>query len=137
MATRMIYDSVASYLVDLTATNEICDTLGTTFTKNKNLFLYFEPRTATDCITLIPYPGGPPETDNQRQNPSVQIRVRTSTRQKCIELGQALINVLNMNQLGGKGLVKAVNSAPMPMPPQEGEEFKVSVVSFDLKHVKL
>lgn len=135
--TALISDVIASYLENLTATNEICDALGTTLTENSNLFNGYERKQATDCLSLITYPGGAPNRDKYRQNPSIQIRIKTSNRSTAMKVGQACINVLHMNTIAGNCLMQAINSAPFVFQVQEGGEKVVSTVSFDLKHVKV
>lgn len=134
--TELIVDVVASYLQDLTATNEICSALGATLVEGSNLFVGFLPDTDSDSITLIPYSGGAPEVDGFRQNPSVQINVKSTSRATVLKTGQALINKLHENELKGKGKMFARDSSPMIFKNIEGEEWVLSIVNFDMKIVK-
>lgn len=133
--TDTIFNKISDYLISLNATHNICSELGTAFTTN-NLFIGYEPNTKNDSLTLIPYGGGPPGMD-EKQNPSVQIRLKVSTRQKALKVQQAIINDLHCNELSGNGKMFAVQSAPILMPDMEGGEWKVSVSNFNIKHVKI
>ena len=135
--TDTIFNKISDYLVCLNATQDICSELGTTFTSGTNVFIGFEPDTDNDSLTLIPYGGGSPNPDNNRQSPSVQIRLKTSSRQKALKVQQAIINKLHMNELSGSGKMFAIQSAPILMPDTEAGEWMVSVSNFDIKHVKI
>lgn len=135
--TELIVDVVASYLESRTATNEICNALGTPLERGVNLFLGFMPDEDYDSVTLIPYSGSPPEQDGYRQNPSIQINVRSTSRATALKTGQALINQLHENDLKGKGKMIAGGSSPMLFKLEEGEEWVIAVTNFDLKHIKV
>ena len=135
--TDIMVDTVASYLKNLNATHEICTAFGTTLTLGNNLFVSFSPSTSSNAIILYPYSGSPPNSDGQRQSPSVQIRVKSTSRATVLKTGQALINKLHMNTLNGKGKMFARDSSPIIFDSQEGEEWVLSLVNFDIKHIKL
>lgn len=135
--TNLMIDVVASYLQDLTATHEICNALGTVLVEDNNLFVGFRPDTNTDSITLIPYSGSPPEIDGYRQNPSIQVMIKSTNRATALKTGQAFINKLHENTLNGKGKMFAIDSSPMIFGNLEGEEWVISIVNFNLKHVKI
>ena len=132
-----IFNKISNYICSLLATSNICSELGTTLNVGENLFIGFEPDTANDSITLIPYGGAPPEPDGYKQNPSVQIRLKTSSREKAIKVQQAIINELHMNELSGSGKMFAVQSAPILLPDLEAGEWKISVSNYNIKHVKV
>lgn len=135
--TNTICNAVASYLEDLTATNAICSALGTTLEFGTNLFIGIEPADKdVTTVTLIPYGGGPPLPDKYRQEPSIQIRVNSVTRQGALTVQQAIINELHMNQLNGNGQITCNNSAPLLIGSFEGGQHTISVSNFNVKHVR-
>ena len=134
--TAIIADKLASYLTGLPATSEIPNALGTRLVATTNLFVGFEAYVSVDSITLIPYPGVPPNMDGYRQESSVQIRLKTSTTEKAMKVGQAIVNHLHMKQISGKAQLHAINSAPLILGRLEGEEWCISTVNFSLKHLK-
>ena len=131
-----IYNKISDYLISLSATSNVCSELGTTLTTS-NLHIGFESDTDNDSITLIPYSGAPPNSDGNRQNPSVQIRLKTSSREKSMKVQQAIINDLHMNELSGNGKMFAVQSAPSLLEDTEGGEWHISVSNYNIKHVKI
>jgi len=137
MSTNTICNAVASYLEDLTATNAVNVALGTTMEYGRNLFIGIEPATKVDTITLTPYGGSPPNVDRQRQNPSIQIRSNTNTRQKALSVQQSLINLLSMNELNGNGFVRCNQSAPIIGGVSEGGEWIIAFSNYNIKHVKV
>ena len=50
-----VLNKVASYLTGLTATNTICDSLGTTLRLGSTLFLGQESNKSKNMVTLLPY----------------------------------------------------------------------------------
>ena len=132
-----ILNTVASYLTDLSATHSITTALGTTLTFGTNLFIGGCEATEANTITLIPYGGSAPNIDGNRQNPSIQIESRTTSRYKGIEFQQALINFLHMNELGGQGLVQANNSIPIPLGTERGGRYIIMVSNYHVKHIKV
>lgn len=137
---RVITNEFQKYFVDLTATNEICSALGTTLTFGTNLFVDHEPGVATQCVTIYAYGGSSPNVDSQRQNPSVQVRVRANSIQKAVETSQSMINVLHFNQnvcASGNGQVYAIQSAPITLGYTEGGEWAITTTNYRVKHIKL
>jgi len=132
-----IMNSIASHLSNLSATHPACVALGTTFQFSHNMFIGIGPATESDCIDIIPYGGSSPEPDGYRQNPSIQIRSKTDSRQDGINLQQALINELHMNGLSGSGKVFAKQSIPIILGESEGGEYMICVSNYDIKHVKV
>jgi len=133
-----ICNTVASYLTDLTATNAICSALGATLSFGTNLFIGIEPADKdVSVVTIIPYGGSPPNVDNQRQNPSVQVRVNSITRQGALTIQQSLINELHMNKLSGEGLMMSNDSAPLLIGSFEGGQKTISVSNYTVKHIKI
>ena len=132
-----ILNTVASYLCNLSATSSICVSLGTTLEFSRNLFIGGCEATETNTITLIPYGGSPPNNDGYRQNPSVQVESRTTSRYKGLETQQALINWLHMHELGGQGLVQANNSIPIPLGTERGGRYVLYVSNFNIKSLKV
>jgi len=135
--SNTIGNTVASYLTSLAATNEICSALGTTFTFGTNLFLHSEPTNDTDMVTIIPYGGYSPETDKIRQNPAIQLRMKSTSKNTLMSTQQAMINKLHLNQLGGNALMISNTSTPMIIGVLEGGEYTIAVTNFRLKHVKV
>lgn len=131
-----ILNAIASTLEDLSATHYVCSSFGDTFDET-NLFLGFEMDADIDTVTLIPYGGGASDPDGYRQNPSVQVRLRTTSRYKALDTQQALINYLHMNQLNGKGVMYANQSNPLLLGAQDGGEWVISTSNYIIKHVKL
>lgn len=135
MAT--ILNTIASYLENLSATHPVCSALGTTLAFGTNLFIGGTEATQADTITLIPYGGVMPDPDGNRQNPSIQIDTRTSSRYKGLETQQALINTFHMNELNGGGLMRAVQSAPIALGIEFGGRYILYVSNYDIKHIKV
>ena len=131
-----ILNTVASYLCNLSATHAITVALGTTLTFGTNFFIGGCEATEANTLTLIPYGGSPPNISNT-QNPSVQIETRTISRYIAIELQQALINFLHMNQLEGSGLIQAKQSCPILLSTERGGRLIISVSNYNIKHVKV
>jgi hypothetical protein len=132
-----IVNIVASYLEDLTATHPICSALGDTLTFGENMFIGGEVATETNGISIIPYGGSPPNIDGNRQDASIQIRSRTTSRYKALEVQQALINTLHMNELNGDGFVQANQSAPIILDTEMGGRFTICISNYRVKHVKI
>ena len=130
-----ILNAVASELEDLSATHYVCAAFGATFTAT-NLLLGYNQDLDWDTVTITPYGGSSPDTDGYRQNPYVQVMMQ-STREKCIEAHQQLINYLHMNGLSGKGVMYALSSAPLVIDTQEGGKWAISTSNYSIKHVKI
>ena len=132
-------NTVASYLTDLSATNAICQALGTTLKYSTNLFVGFQPSVDRNTITLVPTGGTSPENDKLRQNPSFQIMLKINSREKSLTVSQALINTLHGNMLNGvgHGRISANQSAPFVIGILEGGEWIVSTINFNAKHVRV
>ena len=124
------------YLAGLPATSNICSELGTTLTFSSNLFAWVEPD-ATSCIVVIPYGGGPPSKEGDRQNPRVQIVTKNPSMHKATKVTQELINTLHGNDKVCKGKVFAIQSSPIVFDVREGGESKLAISNYEVKHVKL
>lgn len=135
--SNTILNNVASYLTNLSATNEICTALGSTIVGNTNLFMYTEPSADVDAITLIPYGGVQPNKDGFRQESVIQIRMKSSSKQTLISTQQAIINTLHMNTLNGNGLMISNTSIPIIVGELEGGQYTVSTTNFRIKHIKV
>ena len=137
---NFLCNEVRKYLHRLTATNPICRAYGRTLVSGTNLFVIMEPSTATKCITVIPYGGGRPTPEGNRQESAVQIRLKIKDRQKGIRAMQEIINRLHGNTdvcASAKGRVYAVQSSPIPLEIYEGGEYIAYVSNFIVKHTKL
>lgn len=131
----IIASSLKTYLLTLTATNTVCTELGTHFTFGTNLFIGIEPET-TNCVTIIPYPGGPPTSDGSRQESAIQMRVKADSIRKSLRTSQSIINLLHNNdKMSGK--CTAVQSSPIILGVQEGGESVITVSNFVIKHIRL
>lgn len=140
MSVNTIENEIRKYLGNKTATNPICNSLGTTLTSGTNLFMYEEPSSASQCITIIPYGGSSPTHEGDRQEPAVQVRLKTNSNTKAIRTMQAVINDLHGNDsvcASKPGKIFAVQSNPVRLAPLEGGEIKIVVSSFTVKHIKL
>ena len=96
-----------------------------------------EQQVATSCVTILTYPGSAPIVD--RQDATIQIRVKSSSTQKAQETCQEMINVFDRNSkvcASIPGKVFADQSAPMLFQHLEGGEFTVSIADFSVKHIK-
>lgn len=139
MADLVVYD-IKKYLTSLTATASICVTLERTLIASTNLFVYVEPTNATNCMTLIPFSGGPPNLDKIRHESYVQIRLKTKNVKKTMETLQDTINKLHCNEdvcSSCNGKIFAMQSAPMLLEFAEGGEYAIGVANFQVKHTKL
>lgn len=137
---RTIGDEFQKYFANLTATSDICDTLGTTLVFGTNLFVGYEPASATRCITITPYDGDPPNIDKERQTSYVQIRVKTPSNRTSFETSQSIINALHCNKnvcASQPGKVFAIQSTAMPLEYQQGGELLVTISNFQVKYIKL
>ena len=132
----LVASSLKTYLGDLTATNTICDELGAALTFGTNLFIGIEPET-TNCITIIPYPGGPPTHDGSRHESSLQMRVKANTSIKSFRVSQSLINTLHNNTSICAGRFSALQSTPVMLNVQEAGDNFITVSNFSIKHVKI
>ena len=132
-------DHVASYLENLTATNEICIVLGTTLIQGTNLFVGVEPTvSASNVISIFPTGGAPPTNDNIKQEPSFQVQIKSTKRATGLKTCQSIINVLSNNDsVIPKGKIYAVQSSPIPLGVREGGEDYLVVSNYNAKHVKI
>lgn len=140
MTTKIIYDQFKTYLTGLAATNAICDQLGTTFSATTNLFVFSEYMKNATCLTIIPYAAGPPSAEGDRQEGGVQLRLKTRSLNTGYRTQQALINDLHENTdvcASTNGKVFAVQSVPIQLEYEEGEEFNVIVSNYIVKYIKL
>jgi len=139
MGNLAVYD-LKTYLDNLAATNEIYTSLGASLAFGRNLFLFTEPPTATVCMTIIPYPGPPPEADKQRFESNVQIRLKTRSPRKTMETLQSVINLWHENATicasFCSGKIFAIQSNPMLIDITESGEYYVGVSNFRIKHIK-
>ena len=136
MATT-IADELKNWFESLTATNPIASSLGDTFSFGRNLTIGVE-NNATQVLTIIPYGGGPPTYEGERQNSSVQLRLKTPNRARGWSVMQSTINELtNKYEVITKGRLWANQSTPIVLPIiREGGEQTIYVVNFSSKHVK-
>lgn len=137
---RVISNEFQKYIDGLSATNTICTSFGATLTFGANLFVDTEPAIATQTITIIPFPGAPPDKDRYKYESAVQIRVKGKSVQKSLETSQALINILHENSkvcASQPGKVTADQSTPILLEVLEGGKWIVSVSNFTIKHIKL
>lgn len=130
-----VINNVASYLESLNATNPICVALGTTL-NSSNCFLLFAQDTDNDSMVISTYAGGPPEMDSYKQNPYVQIRFRTSNKQRSYDFQQALIDNLHNKCIDKYTKMFAVNSAPLISGVTEGSEWVISTSNYQIKYVR-
>jgi hypothetical protein len=130
----MITDEIETYLTGLTATNTICSTLGTTFS---SVYIGGEPPDVSPCVAILPYGGSAPSPEGDRQNPSVQIRLKHSNRQTALKTMQAIINDFHGNtNILNKGKLYAKQSSPIIFEVQQGGEYIVTISNYDIKHIK-
>jgi len=136
MATT-IADELKDWFESLTATSVITTALGDTFTFGTNLSIGVETN-ATQVLTIIPYGGGAPSVEGERQNPSVQLRFKTPNRARGWSVMQSIINTIhNKKEVITKGRLWATNSSPVLLPiVREGGEQVIYVASFTARHIK-
>ena len=132
-----ILNTVASHLTGLAITNAVCVALGTTLEFGYNIHIGIGPATSGDVLTITPYGGSSPNLDGYRQNATIQIQSKTSSRATALELQQSLINELHINELSGNGKVFAKQSAPLLLGTIEGGEHTLAVSNYDIKYVKI
>lgn len=135
-----IVNEFAKYFSNLEATSAICTAVGMTFTKGSNLFQIAEPAVATQCLTIIPYPGSPPTPEGDRHESLVQIRLKVKSNEKGFRGMQEIINVLHGNGnvcASQPGYVYANQSTPIYFEGLEGGEYSVFISNFRIIHVKL
>jgi len=132
----LVASSLKTYLDNLTATNTICAELGAVLTFGSNLFIGIEPET-TNCITIIPYGGGPPTYDGSRQESNLQVRVKTSAVKSSFEVSQSLINTLHNNTSICAGRFSAIQSTPTMLSVQEAGDNFITISNFSIRHVKI
>ena len=136
--TDTIYNKVGSYLESLSATNIICSELGTTLAINDNVTIGFRRDSeGKDTIAIIPIPGGRPKPEGERQESGLKIEVRSSSRERCLKVGQAFINVFSNNHLNGNGLIIPSMSNPIMIESLDGGRNSVSIVNYIIKHKKV
>jgi hypothetical protein len=132
-------EDLESYFLNLNATSEICSNFGTTFTSNSNLFLFVEPASPTNSITIIPYPGIPPDTRHKdAQYPSVQIRIKNTSVPTAYKVTKAVINTLHNNDRVGSNIIMklfANQSEPLFL-KYDAEDYPVFVANFDAMIIK-
>jgi len=134
MATT-VADELKDWFGSLTATSDIISDLGDTLTFGTNMSIAMELN-STQCLSILPYGGGAPSVEGERQNPSVQLRFKSPNRQRAYSVMQSLINTLH----GKKGVITggrlwAKQSTPIPLEVREGGEQIVVVANFEGKHV--
>ncbi len=140
MATTMITDEFKKYFINLTATSTIVSSFGTTFVLGSNLYVAEENEKHVNMLTIYPTGGATPNKDNQRQDPSVQIRIKSISNSIGLRTTQDIINTLHENTnvcASANGRVYALQSTPMPLGKIEGGKFSIFVANFDIKHIKL
>lgn len=131
---------VGTHFRSLASDNEILTNFNATkFVANTNLFYLIEPDTPRECVTIIPYGGGPPDRRHRgAQTPAFQVRVKHTSVARGYRTTQAIINNLHMNDAVGSDIpmkVFAIQSAPMFMGWDE-EDYPVYVCNFDVMLVK-
>ena len=131
-----IASSFKTYFESLTATNDIIDSFGDTFTFGTNLFIGIEDET-NECLSIIPYGGEPPNIDGQRQDAAIQIRLKSEDRKTTLATSQAIINELHGNKELCTGRVSAIQSTPTYWKDREGGNSTITVSNFNVKHVRL
>jgi len=139
MAVGTIVNELVKYFDSLASSSTIVTAFGVSLTDGDNLFMIREPSEATQCITIIPYPGGPP-VDNSKYESSVQIRVKAKNYKRSLETSQAIINALNRNDnvcASTSGIIFAEQSTPIFLFPEEGGEFPISVSNYTIKYIKI
>lgn len=135
-----IINEFSKYFSNLTATSAICTTLGFTFTQGSNLFQTVEPPNATQCLTVIPYPGSPPTPEGDRHESLIQLRLKIKSNEKGSKGMQDMINVLHHNGnvcASQPGYIFASQSTPVRLETMEGGEFTIFVSNYRVTHVKL
>ena len=139
MAT-VIVDEFRKYFSNLTATNDICSVLGTTFTEGTNLFVGMEPPKKNNCLTIIPFAGSPPSPEGDRHDSIVQLRLKTEHRKKGLETMQSIINTLHNNTTvcsSTNGRIESTTSIPFIAEVHEGGQYVVIVSNFHTKYIKI
>lgn len=135
---NLIIDEFKDYLANLTATNEVCSVLGTTFTSNTNLFVAGEPINIGTCLSINSYSSGPPTPEGDRHDSNVQIRLKCQNKQTAMKTMQSIINTFHNNtKICSKGRVSALQSNPITFEFQEGGEYIVTISNYNIRHVKL
>jgi len=135
-----ICNVVASFLQDLSATHALCVTVGTRLVPGTNMYIAGEEATTGNSINIIPYGGGPPNIDGNRQNPRIQIESRTTSKAKALGVQQDLINLLHMNNLvtgTGRGFTQALQSAPILLGAEGNGKYFIAVSNYEIKHLKI
>ena len=138
----IVVNELKKYMESLTATNTICDELGTLFASGTNLFIGYEPSNdvSDECMTLIPYSGTPPSPEGDRQESYVQIRLKTNDIEVGLKTMQSVINTLHNNTdacASCNGRIVAIQSSPILLEFIEGGEYAAFVANFGIKHTKL
>lgn len=128
-------EDVGRHFESLASTHEILVNFGATqFVDGTNLFYVIEPPTPTDCVTLIPYGGAPPDTGHRfAQYPSMQVRVKADGVAKGYKVTQSVINELHQNVSLGSDIPMACfaqQSAPLFL-EFDDEDYPVFVCNFD------
>lgn len=130
---------VAAHFESLTATNPIRSNFGAALSFGTNLFIGIVPATPTNCVTIIPYGGAPPDTRTRKaQYPSLQVRVRYNSYQTCYKVTQAVINHMHMKDnfsASIRGIAYAVQSQPIFLEYDESEN-PVMVANFDFRIIQ-
>ena len=137
---QTVYNEFHKYMKNLAATNAACVTLGTRFSASTNLFIGSEQPEAATCCTIIPYPGGPPSIEGDRQEAALQIRLKCRSTQTALKTQQDLINLLHNNTkvcASTNGRVSAVQSAPILLGYEEAAEYTIVVSNYTVKYVKI
>jgi hypothetical protein len=98
-----------------------------------------EPASPTNSLTIIPYPGAPPDTRHRNtQYPSVQIRVKNESAAKAYKVTQSVINAWHNNDRIGSDIkmkIFANQSNPLFL-KYDFEDYPVFVCNFDLIIIK-
>ena len=132
----LIASSFKTYFESLTATNDIISEFGTTLTHGTNLFIGFD-EDVDESIVITPYGGEPPSVEGDRQNPAIQIGVKSASRARSFKTSQAIINNLHGNKSICTGRVQARDSSPIPLKVDESGRTLTTITNYYIKHVKL
>jgi len=132
----LVASSLKAYFTSLTATSNIVSEYGSTFTFGTNLFIGFE-EDVDECLSLIPYGGEPPSKEGDRQNPAIQIELKSASKAKALKTMQSIINALHNNKSVCRGRIQARNSSPIMFGIREAGKSTIVVSNYYIKHVKL
>lgn len=141
--SSIVYNEFKKYLGDLTATNSVCDTLGTTLTSGYTLFIGQEPVMRSGlpatCCTILPYGSSPPSPEGDKREGAVQIRLRCLNYWTGLQTQAQMINLLHNNTkvcASTNGRISSIQSEPIPLGYGEGGEVSIIVSNYTIKYTK-